>query len=601
MTISGGFCPNLADLAAVNWEQILTGCTEKVIYQYAAALRRKGFELSNAGASANATLFSFLAGVASFGWNASAPANPFKPAVEWADGSKSPTPADLSDGQLNLLRELVPTIVDPEMKAWVADVVWSRKRDSVTAALAESGVDAYLASATRLEDPKEWSLGALRIQRALNLAKMLNKDPIVKKVVLHIEGVLARYNGDDPLYLTAHMMQLLLQVGEGDGIKYAAVAERAAKNAETAGDHHRGRRYLQLQVRWLLKSGNPTAAEAVKVAAAETYVSEANLAESSNPPNYMRAEHYLEQAIQAYRLIGHQDSKIEELHKRLLADQKLGVRQLKSRPVGSMDLSKMAEDTIASIRGKSLQDALFGLAVRVKPVSVQRLRKEVETMGRGIADLIHQQILDSSGKVVAQAPWKDDDDPEQVERVTQYEMRRHSVIYRLVTAHGVIEPARREILFEHVLTVSDWAYLLIDSPFVPDGREEIFARGLHAGLTGDLLEAGHLLIPQIENSIRQVFTDNGIVTSKLDQWGNQEDLTIDDLLDKEEFKKIFSADLEFDLRGLLVRKSGPNLRHRLAHGLISQSEFLSYDFLYLWGLVIHLCLFPLALRNASSQ
>jgi hypothetical protein len=598
--ILDGFCPNLSDLVAANWEQILESCSEKEVYHFAAAFRRKAFEFANAGDTANASLFGFLTEIASFVWKATAH-NPFEPDVIGADVIKVSTPADLSDAQLAILSDLVPSIIDPEMKARVADVVWARRRDRVTAGLAELGVEAYLASATRLEHPEKWSPPAFRIQRALNLAKMLKKEHIVRRVISHIEGILARYQGDDPLYLSAHMMDLLLQIGEGDASNYTSLAERAARNAQAAGDFDRARRYLELKVKWLHRVENSGAADATKIEIAESYVKEADRDELAAPPNYMRAEHYLERAIQAYRLIGHQDSRIEELHKRLLNDQKLGIKQLKGVRVGTMDLTKMTEETVSLLSGKTFQEMLFWLAIRLRPPSVERIRKEVEARGPGIADTVHHQILDSSGKVVAQAPRRDRDDPEQLERVTQFEMRNHAKLYRLITAYGVIEVARREILLEHAVTTADWIPLLVHSPFVPVGREEIFARGLQAGLIGDFLVAGHLLIPQIENSLRNFLDSNGIVASNLDQRGIQEDLTIDALFSRERVKEIFPADLEFDLTGLLVRKAGPNLRNRLAHGLISQEEFLSYDLLYLWGLVIHLCLLPLALHQLSSE
>ena len=44
----------------------------------------------------------------------------------------------------------------------------------------------------------------------------------------------------------------------------------------------------------------------------------------------------------------------------------------------------------------------------------------------------------------------------------------------------------------------------------------------------------------------------------------------------------------FDLRGLLDREGGANLRNHVAHGLYDDDEFESGDVLYLWFTVLRL-------------
>jgi hypothetical protein len=58
---------------------------------------------------------------------------------------------------------------------------------------------------------------------------------------------------------------------------------------------------------------------------------------------------------------------------------------------------------------------------------------------------------------------------------------------------------------------------------VPEGHEGIYARGLFAGFKGDFLTATHLLVPQFESSIRHVLSQCGVVVSKLDRFGIQEE------------------------------------------------------------------------------
>lgn len=45
----------------------------------------------------------------------------------------------------------------------------------------------------------------------------------------------------------------------------------------------------------------------------------------------------------------------------------------------------------------------------------------------------------------------------------------------------------------------------------------------------------------------------------------------------------------FDLQGLLVERFGANLRNRMAHGLMADIEFTTPTVLYLWWLVLRIC------------
>ena len=72
------------------------------------------------------------------------------------------------------------------------------------------------------------------------------------------------------------------------------------------------------------------------------------------------------------------------------------------------------------------------------------------------------------------------------------------------------------------------------------------------------------------------------------------------LLDLKETKKIFGESLHFELRGLLIEKSGHAFRHRIAHGFVSDAECFGDAAINLWWLVIRLCMDPI-IRNLEAQ
>lgn len=155
-------------------------------------------------------------------------------------------------------------------------------------------------------------------------------------------------------------------------------------------------------------------------------------------------------------------------------------------------------------------------------------------------------------------------------------------------ATAIVEPGRSQILADHPPAARDFGRIVAQSRFVPIGREHLYARGLLAGLEGDFIEATHLLIPQVENSVREVFAAAGVLPLKHLPDGTQRQKDLNDLLTDERATEILGDDLAFTLRGLLIRASGSNLRNRLAHGLIDAAEFPADRFVYLWALVLRM-------------
>jgi hypothetical protein len=164
-------------------------------------------------------------------------------------------------------------------------------------------------------------------------------------------------------------------------------------------------------------------------------------------------------------------------------------------------------------------------------------------------------------------------------------------------AHQYVEPLRNRILLEHRVTTDDLLAIVMHSPFVPSGREMLFARGLLAGLRGDFAVALHFLIPQIENSVRHILDQKGILTSGLDARGIQDDLDVNRTLREEPFAvpltEILGEDTVFSLRGLLIEQHGGNYRNRLAHGFLDDAAFFSPLCSYLWWVALRLCCAPL--------
>ncbi len=591
MTIPGAELTK-AEVDQIAWQEVVAGCSEKECSAYEQAFYEKAREAQTAGNTEAEALFALLGIICSFHLKLDEPDEPFVPALVFQTG-RSPSPEDLSDAHLDLLQQLAPEVADPELRARVADVIWVCRRNFQMAVLA---VEAYLASASVLEDPEHWPTGFERIERALQLGASLGRNhPVLQTVIAYIEDRLAYHNGADPLFLSAKLMELLQEQRRGDPAIYAPLAERMALQAEAEHKWHKARTCWSILGRWRRVVGDTALDRDAQVRLAETYVLEAEAALAHNPTDYGLAAHHLQQAIAALRRVGGTSERVAEIHHRLLEYQRQSAGQAQVA-MTSIDVSEMAEQARGLVAGKEPLQALVSLAMLARPIGIQQIRDEVRRLVRNHAFqfIFPAVMLNEEGKVVARRPATSPSEIEADEALLRAEMFRQANWHRETLAVGGIEHARQQINLEHHIRVQDLLPIVAENPFIPLGRELMYAHGLHAGLTGDFLTAAHLLIPQIEHSLRTLLAERGALVSGIDTQGIQDEHNINAILYREELKAILGENIVFDLQGLLVERFGHNMRNRMAHGLMSAGEFFNGQSIYLWWLTLHLCCLPIA-------
>src|SRR6266542_5584398 len=183
MTIPGAELTK-AEVDQIAWQEVVAGCSEKECSAYEQAFYEKAREAQTAGNTEAEALFALRGMICSFHLKLDEPDEPIVPALVFQTG-RSPSPEDLSDAHLDLLQQLAPEVADPELRARVADVIWVCRRNFQMAVLA---VEAYLASASVLEDPEHWPTGFERIERALQLGASLGRNhPVLQTVIAYIE------------------------------------------------------------------------------------------------------------------------------------------------------------------------------------------------------------------------------------------------------------------------------------------------------------------------------------------------------------------------------------------------------------------------------
>ncbi|MEA5546178.1 DUF4209 domain-containing protein [Limnoraphis robusta CCNP1324] len=582
------------DFINSSWQEVINASEVKECFAYSEGFLGKAQEAEKAGNIREKVVFEILGYIT---------------LVEIQSESNEEHFAKIFDNfieeYLDFLAEIAPEISDPELQARVTDILWCKRRNYQMAQLA---VPAYIQSAIELENSARRVRCFTRIERAFRLARKINYQ--VEKVVQHIETVLERYNGEDPCLLSARLMELLQEKEVQkyrvvDSTKYANIAEKAATIAESIGDWDGAREYWEIKAKWHRLEKDKDKERAALRLAAETYIKEAENAVKNSPTPYLVASNILERAIEAFRKIPgtkeekEQDKKrVDEAHKLLLQYQEKSMQELVTIESERIDCSKEVEKARASVRGKKLQDALFALARLASPPKVSQLRQQADQIAKDDPLFpyisISKVMINEMGKVVARQSGK-------TEEETKFEMYTNAAYYQSIQARVLIEPARDQINLEHPIQVKDLLPIVANSPFVPPDRQYLFAKGLYAGLTGDFFTSTHILIPQIENSIRYLLRKQGVLPSSYKEQGIQDERNLNETLYCPEITSIFDEDTLFDLQGLLVERSGSNLRNRMAHGLINDDGFLSYLMSYLWWLTLRLCCLPMIIYQQKVE
>jgi len=577
------------DFETVSWQKIIEDVKVKECQYYFTPLSNALKETKD---ETTQKVLTTLMQISSFHFKADNVHEPYG-AMMIMGGTRSAIPEDLSDEQLCALEEKIDTF-DVDMKARIADVIWLRKRKFPMALVA---IEAYIeASEYLLNNSDTWVHAFECIERAFRLAKSLGSGATVQyeDALEKIQSYLKQQGTEEIQYFSLKLMELLREAEVKNFETLAQLSESLAKNHEDQGQLHGAIDYWINAAYLYMKVEQNDKVQECQVNAAECYVKIAEYSDSA-----MVGANWLQKAIELYRRIGGYQSRTDELYEQLLQTQKQMASELHQVST-DVDLTKLVEHAISTIKNKSIQEAIETICLLSKPQTVASLRESVEQLVKEhpMQFLVSNHIMDSEGKTIAIYP--DMMDPAQKEEAMEAHMMNRTQFQRIVSVNGSIEPARKRLLLEHNISISDLMPYVSNNPLIPVGREYVVAKGLLYGFYGEWMEATNILIPQFEEAVRYILKQNGEVVSGLDAKNLQDDRSLNTTLNSKLLEKIFGKDLVFELKALLINRFGVNLRNRISHGLMHTNEYYGYDTIYFWWLYLRLICWPALVERQKS-
>lgn len=576
------------DFEQIKWQELIDTAEVKECYSYKKLFDAKLTEVEERGNKKEVLIFSLLGSISSLRITTPASIDPFAP-KSFSSYPQNTLLENISDSYLGVLEEILVTVTDPEMKARIADVIWLKKPKIH---VAEIAIEAYLNSFENLFDPHHWTTCLIRIERAFFIARKVGKEKTpFQNVVNSIEKAIKRCNGEDDLYLSEKLMDILINNKlTNNSEEFIDLSEKAAKRAEGKKNWKVARAYWECNARWHKLKKNPDSKRKSLNFKAETYVKQSEEMLKNSPPTYTMAAAYLQEAIRSLKNVEKTSERIKELHQILLSLQKESMSEMIPIRQEGIDISDSILTTVTLVEGKSFTEKLSILSTYSSSPTFDILRaKANKSNEKNLLDKVLPDVmLSETGKVTGKQPISEN--PKDKETFLRNSMYQEAKNFQLSIAATFIDPIRMQILLEHSdINIGSILPLVQDNPFIPKGREEIYAKGLYAGLVGDFVISTHLLIPQLENSIRHILNQNGIITSDHKSNGTQEEKGLGSLLYMDELSELLTKDVAFDLQGLLVESFGSNLRHKTAHGLIDSDKFNSTSPLYLWWIILQIC------------
>ena len=587
----------LSDFTKYQWAEILAQTNPKKCQNYSEAFRAKAEEYQSHGDSLAQGIFTFLSKMTCLSM-----------ALTGSNSTSLEISKRLSNDDLAILRELITTVSDPEMRARIADILWVCKRDTDRARpiqMARVAVHSYLQSAKTLEDVNEYTSCRDRIRRAAQLAPLTDGNTGKEMrclVAQHIDNLIDRYADVENEFLTGSAMKVLQKELKeslkaiysdlpGYAVKYAAVADQKAVFADKLQDYYQKLAYREIESKWHKIAGDQEAERRARWDIADAEVWYAQQAFIGKEPNsYAVAAGRIGSAIQAFRTIEdtfgkRQDTseRIQELHQIMLNYQQKSMSRMINIPI-DFDDTEMHQKARELVTGKSICDALYALAFRYSLISnLADLQAEAEQDMESykLRYLIQNVRVDKEGKTKAISGNGEDS--------IEHKMFKIANFYQGWYGLNFITPACKQICSEHDTSLDDLSFIVDENPFIPQGREPLYARGLLAGLQGDPVITAYLLIPQLENSLRHLLKQHGFIASKPDVI--QDDYLLNKVLYSPNLKEVLTEDIIFIIKGLLVERMGANIRNEICHGLFDYSQFFQPQITYIWWLTLYLCLY----------
>lgn len=532
------------------------------------------------------TIFNLLAKISEIGFRFNEGKIIYNPLFLYEDGSRSFFIDDLSDEDFDLLKEINYNQLSNNVKAFIADLIWSQRKDYVYSNIA---VNAYYELFKALKNNINSKFDIDIIRRALFIATQIKSDDFSKSCCKLIYDII---NTDITLnentFKRIYLIDILIQYDKDRLADLIAILDEEIELSKE--NLYRSEHAYRSKLNCLKALKQSENIKLTNIDFANFYVNYADCLTQSSLDDILVAKKCYIDAIELYRNNG----KTEEVifvREKVEQIEPLVVEQLQSIKV-ELDVTSIIEEIKNDITDLSLEECIIYFLKVVdfprKDSLRQRLKDELKLSP--LASMMPVSIVNKRGRVLCFLdPINSVDlnaDSFELDRHLAYKLLIETQIYSL----GI------EFLINHIqqtfnISPESLDFLVQDNLIVPENRNNIFKYAIYLFFNDRRYEALHILAPQMENLFRELAKNCGGAITTIDKNGIGQVKLLKSIFETAELLECYNSDILFLFRALLIEIACGNIRNDIAHGLLDEDDIKRSEYSYFFGALIKLILY----------
>ena len=514
--------------------------------------------------------------------------DPFQPFMTWGN-KRSFLPIDLIDEEILYLSSILDEDFPPILKARIADILWTYSKPK-NKKHSEIAIENYI-SMDVFDDFFEPDVYVFW-ERTVMLAKQIKNSSLIEKIKSKLLNEIDHPSTNWDFHLLK-IIEIFDNTDLDKGLNHELAEKLLEKQKEFNHEKqfHIAEKYLESATKLFKKAGN----------AEDSYRSLAFLAQATeNHGDYrknesaMVANSFYKLALQRYREIPNSyrntlqiDQKLDTVQDKITQSGLLITDELQLISTKQMNISELQEQSINHVKDKQTAFESLLYFSGVSSCNFESIWKSTENNinNSPISSLFGATSVSLDGRKISSIPPLNGDNKDEVILKTAI---KNFGIHMHLAVEGCILPALEQIQKEHLFPKEFLIQLCKLSAIVPDKREILVANALYQGFGWDFRSAIHLLAPQVENIVRQLLKQNGLVTTHTDQDGIENEMGLSSLVNMEQARGILGDDLWFELQAVFTDSLSANLRNEVGHGLLDDDTSNSLYSVYAWWMILRL-------------
>ena len=531
-------------------------------------------------------IFNLLARISEIGFRFNEGNIIYNPLFLYEDGSRSFYIDDLSDEDFNLLKKIINNKLSNNVKAFIADLIWTQKKDYEYSNIA---INAYYELFKVLKNNIDSKFDIEIIRRALFIAAQIKNDDFSKSCCDQIYSfIISDALSQRDCFKRIYFIDILIQYNRDRLSDLIGILD---KEIEQSKDNlYRAEHAYKSKVECLKVLKQPESIKLTNIALANFFVNYADCLTKSSLDDILIAKKCYVDAIELYRNNGKAQEAIL-IHEKVEEIEPLVVEQLQHLKV-ELNITSIIEEIKNDIKGLSLEECIIYFLKVVdfprKDSLKQRIKDELKISP--LASMIPVSIVNKTGRVLCLLDpiigIDLDADSFTLDRHLAHKLLIETQIYSL----GI------EYLINHINQTYDVTpevldFLVEDNLIVPENRRSIFKYAIYLFFNDRRYEAMHILAPQVENLFRELAKNCGGSITTIDNHGIGQVKLLKSIFETAELLECYNSDILFLFRSLLIEIAGGNIRNDIAHGLLDEDDIGRSEYSYFFGALIKLILY----------